>query len=855
MKTSKIKIFITAFIILTVTGSIHAFGKVYIDKKGIIRNSNDNSEARYYGVNYTLPFAHAFRALDRLAVNHHDAIDRDVYHISRMGANAFRLHLWDVELTDSVGNLMDNEHLELLDYLIESLEERGIDIILTAQTNFGNGYPERDEPTGGFSYLYDKCEIHSNPAALEAQKKYLEGIVTHKNAYTGKSYADDEAIIAIEINNEPCHNTDEEQIASYINTMAETIRDNGWDKPVLYNVSHNIPLAQGYYNASIDGTTYQWYPIGLVSGHRRKGNFLPYVDDYNIPYNDLKGYDIKAKIIYEFDPADITDSYLYPAIARTFAKNGFQWATQFAYDPIDLAQYNTEYQTHYLNLIYTPQKALGMKIASKVMETVPRGADYGKYPSDTIFGNTMISYHRNLSVWNSPDEFYYTNSLNETPISTDSLKHIAGYGTSCIVNYSGRGVYMLDKINEDAWRLEVMPDLLYLADPFEKPSLDREVAITIDTTNPITVKLPGFPSNYSYISITEGNPFGGKAYDYTMYVRPGVYILGKNDASIDTINPEERLGNFLLNEYAAPTSSKEIPLHVNHTPAPLHMNGTDLIITAEAFGNPMPEKLIIYPEDISFWRTDNRLYTMNKIAPYVYMVTIPSEELEGKSKFRYRITVSNKDESITYPDKTPGAPLDWDSKEGKYYATTLINCGDPVILLSGSDSQNYIEVSTIPDEWGRTGIEFNTCEPIGMNSILVHTKAGEDTVRTVLTKYVGDITDCILEKKPLSYLKSIKLRTGNTCGCDNVRIGLVNRDGITFSTEITIFPESVIEIPLEEFKLSETLLCPAPFPVFLKREFIPDIYEKSLTPKDIEKIQISFSGNNSEIELVGVWLE
>ena len=130
-------------------------------------------------------------------------------------------------------------------------------------------------------------------------------------------------------------------------------------------------MVQGYYDADIQGTTYQWYPIGLVSGHERKGNFLPYVDRYGIPFADVNGFNDKAKIVYEFDPADMLESYLFPAVARTFASEGFQWATQFAYDPIDMARFNTEYQTHYLNLAYTPQKAIGMKIAAKVMQATP----------------------------------------------------------------------------------------------------------------------------------------------------------------------------------------------------------------------------------------------------------------------------------------------------------------------------------------------------------------------------------------------------------------------------------------------------------------------------------------------------
>ena len=92
-------------------------------------------------------------------------------------------------------------------------------------------------------------------------------------------------------------------------------------------------------------------------------------------------------MIYEFDPADIMYSYMYPAMVRTFRTAGFQWITQFAYDPIDLAFANTEYQTHFLNLAYTPNKAISMKIAAEAARSLKRGESYGSYPQDTIFGN------------------------------------------------------------------------------------------------------------------------------------------------------------------------------------------------------------------------------------------------------------------------------------------------------------------------------------------------------------------------------------------------------------------------------------------------------------------------------------
>ena len=122
-------------------GKTTSIPTIYIDGNGVMRWSDTHREASFFGANYTTPFAHAYRALGYLGVDRKAAIDKDVYHLSRLGFNAYRIHLWDVELTDGEGNLSENDHLDLMDYLIAKLKERNIHIVITAQTNFGNGYP------------------------------------------------------------------------------------------------------------------------------------------------------------------------------------------------------------------------------------------------------------------------------------------------------------------------------------------------------------------------------------------------------------------------------------------------------------------------------------------------------------------------------------------------------------------------------------------------------------------------------------------------------------------------------------------------------------------------------------------
>ena len=255
-----------SFVALAASGD-----EVYVDKDGVMRFISSDKEASFYGVNYTLPFAHAYRATGYLNKDRKECIDKDVYHISRLGVNAYRIHVWDVEISDADGNLINNEHLDLLDYLIYKLQERDIYTLITLQTNFGNGYPEKNINTGAFSYNYDKCAIHSDPDALRAQQRYAVSFVSHKNKYTQKSYADDPYIVGFEINNEPCHSVSKDDTYQYICKMYESIRQTGTRKPVFYNASHNMDYAGAYFSSPVQGVTYQWYPVGLVKGSTRKG--------------------------------------------------------------------------------------------------------------------------------------------------------------------------------------------------------------------------------------------------------------------------------------------------------------------------------------------------------------------------------------------------------------------------------------------------------------------------------------------------------------------------------------------------------------------------------------------------------
>lgn len=842
---------------------------IYIDGNGVMRWSDTRREASFFGVNYTLPFAHAYRALGYKGLDRKAAIDKDVYHILRLGLNAYRIHLWDVELTDGQGNLIENEHLDLMDYLIAKLKERNIHIVITAQTNFGNGYPERNTPTGGFSYKYDKCDMHSNPEAIAAQETYLHSLVKHTNPYTGLAYKDDPSIVGFEINNEPCHSGTKEEVKAYINRMLKAINKAGNRKPVFYNVSHNEYVVDAYYETAIQGTTYQWYPIGLVSGQTQHGNFLPYVDRYDIPFSDkVKGFDKKARMIYEFDPADIMYSYMYPAMARTFRTAGFQWITQFAYDPMDIAYANTEYQTHFLNLAYTPHKAISMKIAAEAARTLKRGASYGSYPQDTLFGDGFrVSYTEDLSELNNGKKFYYSNHTSTQPKDATQLESIAGCGSSPIVSYEGTGAYFIDRLESGVWRLEVMPDAVVVNDPFAKPSLKKEVVSIIHGAWDMALQIPDLGNSFTLTALNKENNRKEKEEitdGIIRNLRPSVYLLKRKDCTpAHDWKADSQWNNIHIGEYAAP-APQPMDYKVVHSPAATAEANKELTISAQIAGTELPDSVIIYTDKISFWNDHNPYVKMKRISGYTYRATLPAAEIK-EGVFRYNIIVCRGNNSRTYPSGNSingvssginGSPLDWDYTSDQYWATPVVAPGSAIQLLTITDMYSQLEAYTLP-EWSEIERTLLDSSPIEKPMLRFTFSPKGDNAHYFLRTSVQNRIEGRKDKVKDCTMLCIRVDKSKTLP-QGLSAGFITSDGYTYKSPCPApSEEGIIRIPLKDLKQTDTALLPVAYPTFLKPYFHPQTEIPFLAEK-IEKLELSMSGienKKTEVSVGSIWME
>ena len=809
-------------------------GDVFVDGKGVLRWQQTKREVALFGVNYTTPFAYAYRAHQKLGVSHEQAIRQDVYHLARLGVDAFRVHVWDVEITDTAGNLLENEHLRLLDFLVNELKQRGIKIILTPIAYWNNGYPERDTGTG-FSSIFSKDEAYTNPRAIAAQARYLTQFLNHRNPYTKNLNREDRDILAFEVCNEPHYGKPEAPVTRFADRMAAAIRATGCRKPVFYNVSENPDVYQAVLNAQVDGLTYQWYPQGLVSNHTLRGNFLPYVDQYPIPYRTDARFTRKAKMVYEFESADIIQPVMYPMMARSFREAGFQWATQFAYDPLALAFANTEYQTHYLNLAYTPAKALSLLIAGKVFRGVGRGQSFGRYPQDSVFGAFRVSYRQGLSEMNTAEEFYYTANTSTAPKQPAKLHHLAGVGSSQVVAYGGTGAYFLDRLAPGVWRLEVMPDAVAIRDPFERASLSKVVTQILWNDQPLHISLSDLGRSFSLKGLNDGNTAQTQATNGRATVRPGVYLLAAAGKSTAAFTAQTVVTHLRLGEFVAPAPTDLGP-QIRHTPQIQATAGQPLRIQATLTGLTSTDSVFLVAQHY-YGRT--RTLPMATIRYATVEAQVP-EELLYAGELRYWLMLKHGPQATTFPGGFAGQPRDWDYAHAEHYALPIVLANAPLPLYQAGRDQDQIEARGLaPNAW--TDYVPLPDGPLALR-LVQGPRAGGPAAATgpaaSLRAFFGDK----LTGRPedLARFTEVVVRARTSQPGAQLKVTLTTRDAVTYSAPLPLGAAvQDVHIPLSAFRPDGLLLLPRPYPGFLPLHYQP-ANSPALRIGDAEVLQVQW---------------
>jgi len=823
------KIFFCTFIFVIACVAQNSSDLVYIDSSGRMRWAANNEEAYFFGVNYSTPFAFSYRALKNKNISHKEIIDLDVQQLKRLGLNAYRIHVWDREVSDRDGNIINNEHIELLDYLISKLIENDIYIILTPIGWWGTGWPEPDVETQGFSTYYSKIESTTKPEVIKAQVNYLKQFINHKNSYTGKTYKDEDYIIAFEIFNEPNLPHDKDSVTNYVNTTVKTLRDEGITKPIFFNISENNNKEQweGVASSNIDGISFQWYPTGLVKYSELNGNFLPNVLSYPLPdhTNKIKN---KAKMVYEFDAADIGKSYMYPVMAHSFKETGMQWATMFCYDPTSLAQYNSEYSTHFLNLLYTPQKAISFLISSYLFNS----ENISEKTVDTtsiIMGNVLADFNNDLSLLNTSERFYYSNSSNNVfPADNKELMHIAGYGNSKLVEYSGRGAYFLDKIADGLWKLELFPDAVWIKDPFGRNGLDDPVAKLIWKSHKIKIILPELNTDFKIYRIDNKSQ---TAVDFSLEIEPGVYFI-TNDEDFNTGNIETSFTDFekikKYGDFINDFQSTEIK---NLTLSAFNENEEKKIVV-EIYSKEENLVPVIYARKNS-WGNYQK-FQMQKVDDFIYEFIL-SPELASNGLLNYFITIKSEEDVLTFPGELNISPEFWSFNPDNSFKLSILPSSDKKIIYDpGRDVNNVISSSIWRFAEYRIDYTFNDNneQELNVNIRRVREKFPELALQFYVGKYLKNI-HCDNDKIELE-VKSISE------DLDSVFVRVLYDNFSGFERKIPLMESyEKITIPLSSPEKFNFALLPRPYPTFLPYWFESVPQTGNNKNLKLESIQIS----------------
>lgn len=767
-------------------------------------------EVALFGANYSLPFAFGYRSVKAMGLSHQDAIRMDVAHLARLGVTAYRIHLWDRLISDRDGNLLNNEHLKLFDFLLSELKRYNIKAVVTPIGWWGSGYPAPDPQEPGFSVLYSKNQMNEKADAISAQKRYLAQLMAHKNL-DGVPYAKDPNILAFELFNEPKH-ADAGTVTAYVNDLIKVMRDAGVTKPLFYNSSEqgNWPeFAKALCESNIDGVSFQWYPTGLLKFSSLQSNVLGSVASYHNPFKDMPACAGKARMIYEFDAADVTSPVLYPAMARSFRRAGFQWATQFAYDPAALAASNAEYNTHYLNLLYTPAKAISFLIAGEVFRSLPRGADTGTYPASNQFGgaalNTTLDPANGLALLNNGSRFYHSNSTDIAPVDTAKLEHIAGVGSSPLAQYQGSGAYFLDKQQDGLWQLEVYPDATQLDDPHQNSSLKREAVRLSISPRDIRLKLADLGQDF-VLKRADGQQT--QAQNGTVSVGPGRYVVAKNTAMLANAKTQAR--PFLLPEIA------EKPPLLVHQPLRQWPIDQPLPVCGQLSGaNQLSNlKVSLFYRLQGEQQVQQQALQAEDLGRYCTKLKLPA----NSGMLQYQLVVQDNSQALSFPDAVNALPTDWDfpQSSGHSFTTLLQQPGAAVPLFDARVDQTtllYPKDAQVSQQW----LAGERQQGLTLRLRPAKTPDWQQPPLALLRTETHAVMG--LSQRDLSgYTKvAIKMRAVLSKTQDKmpVRFALLNKDGLAFGIDLEATAEWRYQlVPLTALQATPTLLTQA-YPTFM----------------------------------------
>lgn len=789
---------------------------VYLDSSGVIRWSDSKEEVRLFGANYCIMSGSDYRMAGLVSNDRKAMIDEDLAQFARMGWTALRLCSWgDWENADRAGNLIVNEHVDLLDYVIAKARARGIYLLLTPIHTYDPAFADQVKKPSvniGFSRYFGREEMGTNRDSIAAQANYIKQLLEHVNPYTHTAIKDEPAILFVEMINEPVHHPDDVAGSiAYINTLVSAVRNTGCKKLTFFNVSQDFAIAPAIHRSAVDGVSFGWYPSGLVAGRTLRGNFLQAVDGYpDMLRSEISG---RPRIVYEFDQADLLTGYLYPAMARTYRSVGAQFATMFAYDMLQTAPFNLGWQTHYLNLVHTPRKAVSAVIAAEVMRRLPAYQSYGRYPDNLKFGDFRVNYEQDSSELNANDVFMNAGATDSVPRNPRALTRIVGFESSGVVDYEGSGAYFLDKVKNGVWRLEVYPDEVLVRDPFEQPRPDKIVSRLLYRSWPMTIHLQDLGGRFyaTPITVPADKPAGARrAVSARFTVEPGVWLLS-GDEHVDAAALPTSMGRVGFDEYhinqrvSYPDSVQSL------SPKEFPADGA-VVIRARAATDALPDELKLWVRPAGA-RGYGAPIPMQRSRGNDYLA-VRAAGVFAPGLYEYAVSLKIGTRVTSFPGAVPQEPGEWPFLMDSPWVFRVTAAASPMRLLNPKEDFARLSFVRPGEQYRSPFFQLSPGEGDDESALsLTLPDLGKDTPqRYAAALYVGDMVSA--RKADARRADAVEIKLQAVSGKrKTIEVLLIERDGAAWSASVGAVGQwAVVRVPIDGFHLSRSIHIPSPFP-------------------------------------------
>lgn len=466
--------------------------------------------------------------------------DRGFEEIAKLGCDLVRVHLTPADFTDEAGNLVANQWLDLLGYLVARAREHRVYVTLTflnqmefslVRRSFIANCARRD-------WLFDaQC--------LAAARRYMRQLLNWRNPHTGLLLKDEAAIITWEPVNEPDYIRYEDMKANaayrdeftawlrendgafndwyfaqwreqkareVIDGFCDLLREEGALQPIIWNANWprmrlgHEDVFRGIATSKADAVSFCCYPgqdevsEPFLQGARDTSgkNYLGFLqrchdDPDHLGWLKSPAFAGKATTVYEFETMyNARNAYLHPAMAKLFRSLRAQMATLWTYSFSDYADRFSG--SHLFNLACTPAKAAGFAVAGAVFRRVPRGAAL-RFQSlaEDAFDGFYLSHTADLAVAGCEGLLIHSGDIpGGLAVPPDPPRLIIGRGRSPFAEYAGTGLYFLEIRDREA-RLEILPHARFVRDPWQW-WMDGQPVTKLDRETPATfrLKLPGW---------------------------------------------------------------------------------------------------------------------------------------------------------------------------------------------------------------------------------------------------------------------------------------------------------------------------------------------------------------------------